>query len=101
MIIKSSLNFPPSQTLEREILFFISGDGCEYQEMEVVGLVTPGINLVWGNPDLTEIGNIYPKVDDLEDIVKAIKKKSTGYSELVTPKKLYSLLLGPNPKDNF
>lgn len=69
--------------------------------MEIVGLVTPGINLVWGDPDLNKIGNIYPKADDLEEIIKAIKKKSTRYSELVTLEKLYSLLLGPNPKGNF
>ncbi|KAF7130170.1 hypothetical protein RHSIM_Rhsim10G0110600 [Rhododendron simsii] len=50
--------------------------------MEVVCPVTLGINLVWGDPDLNEIGNIYPEADDLEGIVKAIKKKSTGYSEL-------------------
>lgn len=47
---------------------------------------------------MSKIGNIQLEADDLEDIVKAIKKKSTGYSELVTPEKLFSHLLGPDPK---
>ncbi|KAF7149097.1 hypothetical protein RHSIM_Rhsim03G0129200 [Rhododendron simsii] len=90
---------PTSVKRCKEKLFFISGEGWEYQETEIVGPVTPGINLVWGDPDLNEIGNIQPKADDLEDIIKAIKKKLTGYSELVTPEKLFSLLLGHNLKD--
>lgn len=82
----------------KEKFFFVSGEGWEYQETEVVGPVTLGINLDWGDLDLNEIRNIQPEADDLEDIIKAIKKKSTGYIELVTLEKLFSLLLGPNPK---
>lgn len=92
---------PTSVKRWKEKFFFIFGEGWEYQETEIVGPVTPGINWVWGDLDLNEIGNIYPEADDLEEIVKAIKKKSTRYSELVTPEKLYSLLLGLNPKGNF
>lgn len=65
-----------------------------------MGPVTPGINLVWGDPDLSEVANVQPEADDLENIVKAIKKKSAGYNELVTPEKLFSHLLGPDPKGN-
>ncbi|KAI8542246.1 hypothetical protein RHMOL_Rhmol08G0123600 [Rhododendron molle] len=75
--------------------------GRSMMEMEVVGPVTPGINSVWGDSNLNEIENIHPEANDIEDIVKTIKKKSIGYSELVTPETLYSRLLDHNPNGNF
>lgn len=69
----------------KEKFFFISGEGWEYQEAEVVGSVTLGINLVWGVPDSSEIDGADLIADDLDVIIKVAKKKATEYNALVTP----------------
>ncbi|KAE9445916.1 hypothetical protein C3L33_22178, partial [Rhododendron williamsianum] len=84
-----------------EKFFFISGEGWEYQSDEVVGPNTPGIQIVWGDPEPSDFRRVENPSPDIDRLIAAMRKEKIPFEELVNPQKLFDHLLGPNPAGNI
>ncbi|KAF7134714.1 hypothetical protein RHSIM_Rhsim08G0029200 [Rhododendron simsii] len=94
-------NYPSSNKFWKEKFFFISGEGWEFQDTEVVGPEIPRIQYAWGDPKSSEIvlgKNESPLPGNGTTLVESAKEKNMPYASLVTPEKLYAHLLGPDPR---